>query len=343
MFGPELISQLTALFSVVLIDIVLAGDNAVVVGTAAAGLPPAQQRRVIFIGAVLALVARVALRAGRDAAAGDHRPAARRRHPAAVGGVEDLARAAFERARRGERRGGRGAAPKTMRSAIMQVAVADISMSLDNVLAVAGAARDHPYIMIFGLVLSIALMAVAAQLIARLIDRHRWIAYVGLVIVLIVAAKMIYEGGMEVLAARRRASPDAVDVPAAGVRRRRGSPPPGPRRRRTARNCSKFSSNRAGQLPRRRIVGRLVGPGRARVEQRRVDAGAGLRHAQAEHRMDRHRRLLQAAVERRVQQGARGLDRHALAGAVGAAGPAGVEQPAAGAGGAASARPACSA
>jgi len=86
-----------------------------------------------------------------------------------------------------------------MRSAVMQVAVADISMSLDNVLAVAGAARDHPYIMIFGLLLSIALMAVAAQLIARLIERHRWIAYVGLAIVLFVAAKMIYEGGLEVL------------------------------------------------------------------------------------------------------------------------------------------------
>ena len=86
-----------------------------------------------------------------------------------------------------------------MRSAVMQVAIADISMSLDNVLAVAGAARDHPYIMIFGLLLSIALMAVAAQLIAQLIDRHRWIAYVGLAIVLFVAAKMIYEGSLEVL------------------------------------------------------------------------------------------------------------------------------------------------
>ena len=85
-----------------------------------------------------------------------------------------------------------------MRSAITQVAVADISMSLDNVLAVAGAAREHPYITIFGLLLSIALMAVAAQLIARLIDRYRWIAYVGLGIVLMVAVKMIYEGGLEV-------------------------------------------------------------------------------------------------------------------------------------------------
>ena len=193
-------SQLTALLTVVMIDIVLAGDNAVVVGTAAAGLPPKQQRQVIVIGSALALAARVVfaliavqllaiiglLLAGgllllwvgwkiwRELrASGDH----------------------------GEKPNTTTVAPgaKTMRSAVMQVAVADISMSLDNVLAVAGAARDHPYIMIFGLVLSIALMAVAAQLIARLIERHRWIAYVGLAIVLFVAAKMIYEGGLEVL------------------------------------------------------------------------------------------------------------------------------------------------
>ena len=112
-------------------------------------------------------------------------------------------------------------APKTMRSAIVQVAVADISMSLDNVLAVAGAARDHPYIMIFGLVLSIALMAVAAQLIARLIDRHRWIAYVGLGIVLFVAGKMIWEGGTGGAAARRRRRLTS-DVPATAIRPRRG-------------------------------------------------------------------------------------------------------------------------
>ena len=200
MFGPELLSQLTALVSVVLIDIVLAGDNAVVVGTAAAGLPPAQQRKVIMLGAGLALVARIAFalvavqllaiiglvlaggilllwvawKIWRELRHGDH----------VADGV-----VTYEQS----------AGAKTMRSAIMQVAVADISMSLDNVLAVAGAARDHPYIMIFGLLLSIALMAVAAQLIARLIDRYRWIAYVGLVIVLIVAVKMIWEGGLEVL------------------------------------------------------------------------------------------------------------------------------------------------
>ena len=197
MFGPELLAQLTALVSVVLIDIVLAGDNAVVVGTAAAGLPPAQQRKVIAIGAGLALVARVlfalvavqllaiiglllaggllllwvAWKIWRDLHSDNH------------GADQPLAI---------------GPGAKTMRSAIIQVAAADISMSLDNVLAVAGAARDHPYIMVFGLLLSIALMAVAAQMIARLIDRYRWIAYVGLAIVLLVAVRMIWDGGVEV-------------------------------------------------------------------------------------------------------------------------------------------------
>jgi YjbE family integral membrane protein len=206
MFGPELASQLTALVSVVLIDIVLAGDNAVVVGTAAAGLPAQQQRRVIMIGVALALVARVlfALVAvqllaiiGLLLAGGllllwvAWKIWRELRH----GGHEEDAAALAEN----PGRAATAAAPKSMRSAITQVAVADISMSLDNVLAVAGAARDHPYIMIFGLVLSIALMGVAAQLIARLIDRYRWIAYVGFGIVLLVALKMIYEGGLEVL------------------------------------------------------------------------------------------------------------------------------------------------
>ena len=200
MLDPDLISQLTVLMSVVLIDIVLAGDNAVVVGTAAAGLPPAQQRRVIIIGAALALVARVifALVATQLLAI--------------IGllfaGGLLLLWVAWKIWRelhsnhgdQGEQ-AGKAVVPKTMGSAIMQVAIADISMSLDNVLAVAGAARDHPRIMIFGLLLSIALMAVAAQLIARLIDRHRWIAYVGLVIVLVVAGKMIYEGAHEIFAA----------------------------------------------------------------------------------------------------------------------------------------------
>ena len=198
MLGPELISQLTALVSVVLIDIVLAGDNAVVVGTAAAGLPAAQQRKVILLGAGLALVARILfalvavqllaiiglLLAGGILLLWVAWKIWRELHSAGHAGTGAGATTAV--------------AAKTMRSAIVQVAIADISMSLDNVLAVAGAARDHPYIMIFGLLLSIALMAVAAQLIARLIDRHRWIAYVGLGIVLFVAVKMIWEGGLEV-------------------------------------------------------------------------------------------------------------------------------------------------
>lgn len=201
MLGPELLSQLTALVSVVLIDIVLAGDNAVVVGTAAAGLPPHQQRRVIMIGAALALVARVAFALiavqllaiiGLVLAGGllllwvAWKIWRELRH----GGHEEV---------QAELDAKKALGTKTMGSAIVQVAIADISMSLDNVLAVAGAARDHPYIMIFGLVFAIALMAVAAQLIARLIDRYRWIAYVGLIIVLVVAIKMIWEGGIEVL------------------------------------------------------------------------------------------------------------------------------------------------
>jgi len=209
LFSPELTSQLTAFFAVVMIDIVLAGDNAVVVGTAAAGLPWRQQRQVIALGATLALVARVifalvatqllaivglllaggllllwvAWKMWRELQA--DRAAAQHEIPPILPGAHATA----------------AVGQKTFKSAVIQVAVADISMSLDNVLAVAGAARDHPYIMIFGLVLSIALMAVAAGFIARLIDRYRWLAYIGLAIIMIVALKMIWEGGHEVLAA----------------------------------------------------------------------------------------------------------------------------------------------
>jgi len=205
MISGELASQLTALTQVVLIDIVLAGDNAVVIGTAAAGLPPTKQRQVIFLGAGLALLMRIAfaliatqllaiiglLLAGgvlllwvawkmwRELQA--QKAAERHEIPQVVPGAHATA-----------------PGQKTFTSAVAQVAIADVSMSLDNVLAVAGAARDHPYIMAFGLLLSIALMAVAAGYIARLIDRHRWIAYVGLVIILWVALKMIWDGGLEV-------------------------------------------------------------------------------------------------------------------------------------------------
>jgi YjbE family integral membrane protein len=195
MSDSDLFSQLTAFVSVVLIDVVLAGDNAVVVGTAAAGLPPKQQRQVIVVGSALALVARVAfaLVATRLLAIIGLTLA---------GGLLLLwvAWKIWRELRRGHDapEGHAGRKPKSFGAAVVQVAVADISMSLDNVLAIAGAAHDHPWIMVFGLVLSIGLMAVAAGVIARMIDRYRWIAYVGLLIVLAVACKMIWEGWHEV-------------------------------------------------------------------------------------------------------------------------------------------------
>ncbi len=195
---PLLWSQLQALVSVILIDIVLAGDNAVVVGTAASGLPPRQQRLVIAIGIGLALIARIifALVAVQLLAIIGLLLA---------GGLLLLwvawkmwrdVRAGPAQAEAEIRKAGTGG--KTFASAVVQVSVADISMSLDNILAVAGAAREHPYIMAFGLLLSIVLMAVAAGYIARLIDRYHWLVYVGIAIVLYVALDMIYEGGWEV-------------------------------------------------------------------------------------------------------------------------------------------------
>ncbi len=202
MLDPQLVSQLTAFMSVIMIDIVLAGDNAVVVGSAASGLPVRQQRQVILFGVGLALIARIAfalIAVDLLSIIG----------LMLAGGLlllwvawkmwrEIRARSIEMQLAEVEREDDRSAGVKTFRSAVVQVAVADISMSLDNVLAVAGAAREHPYIMIFGLVLSIALMGVAAGYIARMIERHAWIAYVGLVLVLYVALDMIWEGSVEI-------------------------------------------------------------------------------------------------------------------------------------------------
>ncbi len=192
---------LVPLFQVLLIDIVLAGDNAIVVGMAAAGLPPAQRRTAILWGIAAATVMRIAfasitvqllaivgitlaggvlllwvcwkmyreLREGGHGDAGD-----------AADGVES------------------GAPRKTLPQAITQILVADISMSLDNVLAVAGAAKDHPYVLIAGLAISVVLMGVAATFIANLLNKHRWIAWVGLLIILYVAGDMIWQGTNEV-------------------------------------------------------------------------------------------------------------------------------------------------
>jgi len=191
---------LTALFQVIVIDLVLAGDNAVIIGLAAAGLPQAQRTRAILVGIIAATVLRIGFAAvavellaivglifaggilllwvswkmWRELRADKH-------------GAEEGAGAAEAAAPR-----------KTFAQAAWQIVAADVSMSLDNVLAVAGAARDHPIALVVGLTLSIVLMGVAANFIARTLSRHRWIAYIGLAIILYVALDMIWRGFWEI-------------------------------------------------------------------------------------------------------------------------------------------------
>jgi YjbE family integral membrane protein len=188
---------LSALMQVIAIDLVLAGDNAVVIGLAAAGLEPTQRRKAIMVGILAATVLRIAF-------------ATVAVHLLAIiglllaGGLL-LLWVCWKMWR--ELRAGHGdeeamanenAPRKTFFQAATQIVVADVSMSLDNVLAVAGAAREHPSVLIVGLGLSIALMGIAANLIARLLTKHRWIAYVGLAIILYVSLDMIYRGTLEV-------------------------------------------------------------------------------------------------------------------------------------------------
>jgi len=192
LFNP---SWLIALGQVLMIDIVLAGDNAVVIGVPAARVPHEMRRKVILWGLVAAVALRIGLalvttqlmaiigltlaggilllwvcwRFWRDISGG-------------IGGAHA------------------GIDPGTsLRKAITQIVLADVSMSLDNVLAVAGAARDHRDVLVVGLLLSVALMGAAANVIARLLERWRWISYVGLLIVLYVALSMIYHGGTDVM------------------------------------------------------------------------------------------------------------------------------------------------
>jgi YjbE family integral membrane protein len=202
---------LATLAQVIAIDLVLAGDNAVVIGLAAAGLPREMRTKAILVGILAATVLRIIfatvttqlmavtglvlaggvlllwvcwkmwreLREGHET---DEQTAAE-----ALTG-EDL-----------NRDGTVAPAPrKTFRQAAIQIIIADVSMSLDNVLAVAGAAREHPAVLVIGLAVSIAMMGLAASFIARLLSRHRWIAYVGLAIILYVALRMIWEGWHEV-------------------------------------------------------------------------------------------------------------------------------------------------
>jgi YjbE family integral membrane protein len=188
-----------ALVQILLIDLVLAGDNAIVVGALAAGLPAAERRKVILVGVLAALVLRIIFAllvvqllqvVGLVLAGGllllwvAWRMYREIRHKDESEGSDEIA---------GDEHSGVKAAT-TFRQAVWGVALADVSMSLDNVLAVAGAAREHPYVLVFGLVLSVALMGAAANVVARYIDRYRWLAWGGLLVILYVALKMIYEG-----------------------------------------------------------------------------------------------------------------------------------------------------
>lgn len=189
---------LGALVSVVLIDVVLAGDNAIVVGLATALVPREMRRKVLFAGIGAAAVLRVLL----ALAAVDLLTII---GLTLAGGIL-LLWVAWKLYRELAARAPHDAAASTsdrrhsVGGAVMRIVIADLSMSLDNVLAVAGTARNHPWILAGGLLLSVALMAVASQLLAKLLDRHRWIAWLGLAIVAYVALRMIYEGSLQVAA-----------------------------------------------------------------------------------------------------------------------------------------------
>jgi len=210
--SPELASQASALGQVLMIDLVLAGDNAVAVGLAAAALAPEQRKKAILIGLAAAVVLRIGFALitvqllaiiGLLLAGGIlllwvcwkmwRELQEQRTHDQAE------AEAELQTALSAHHGGGPppealGIKRKTFAAALIQIMIADVTMSLDNVLAVAGAAHEHPWIMVFGLILSIALMGVAATMIAKILTKHRWIGYVGLVIVLYVALHMVWDG-----------------------------------------------------------------------------------------------------------------------------------------------------
>ncbi len=197
-------SAWSALGTVILLDLVLAGDNAIVVGALAAGLPPEQRKKVIFIGVVAALVLRVVFALMVNLLMGIiglvfvggllliwvawkmYRDLTRDEATESPGSPEVI----------GDENSGIPAA-KSFAAAAWAVAVADVSMSLDNVLAVAGAAKDHPGIMIVGLIFAVALMGIAANIIAQYIERYKWIAWVGMAVIVYVAGKMMYDGWVD--------------------------------------------------------------------------------------------------------------------------------------------------
>ena len=203
MFDFITAAALADLGAVILIDLVLAGDNAVVVGMAAAGLPREQRAKVILFGIIAATVLRIAF------AGGTVYLLQYGKYGLVVAGGLLLAWVSWklwheleaERARRksaaeaADEAAHAPAAPtKTFGQAVFQIIIADVSMSLDNVLAVAGVARDHPWVLVVGLVLSVAFMGLAATFIAKLLHKYHWIGYVGLIIIVYVAGDMMWQG-----------------------------------------------------------------------------------------------------------------------------------------------------
>jgi YjbE family integral membrane protein len=190
-------ASITAFAEVIMIDLVLAGDNAIVVGALAAGLPAAQRKKVILIGILAALGLRIVFALlvtqllqviGLILAGGLLLLWVAWKMFRELRQVPDDPATDCDEGAAGLR------AAKSFAAAAWAVALADVSMSLDNVLAVAGAARDHPYVLVAGLLLSVALMGLAANFIAKYIERYRWIGWGGLAVILWVAGKMIYDG-----------------------------------------------------------------------------------------------------------------------------------------------------
>lgn len=199
-------AALLALVAVVVIDIVLSGDNAVVLGLIVSGLPEERRGRVIFFGVAVATLMRIGL-------AFVAIPILKIIGLTLAGGVLllwvawKIWREAHEATVTSANATESGAVPhpdiarRTPRQAIMQIAFADFAMSLDNVLGVAGAAREHPWVLFIGLALSVVMMAFAAGLVARLLDRYHWLKYLGLAVVVVVALRMIWQGWADVLRA----------------------------------------------------------------------------------------------------------------------------------------------
>lgn len=209
-FGADwgvLTEQLVAFGGIVLVDLVMAGDNAIVIGIAASAVAPEVRRKVIFWGLVGAMVLRIGFAAVTTELMGLI-------GLTLAGGLLLLWVSwkmwrEIEAQRKAKKHGGEAEeefvpgekAPTSFRGAVGQIVLADVSMSLDNVIAVAGIAKEHLWVLVAGLILSIALMGAAATLVAQLLKRYHWIAYVGLAVVTYVALDMIYRGTVQVVEA----------------------------------------------------------------------------------------------------------------------------------------------